>query len=371
MIKKIIVVIVLLLAITGTLVGIKFLQFSAMFAQGADMAPPPEVVSTAQVETDSWQPSLSAIGSVTAIQGVVVSAEVPGVISSLAIESGAMITAGTVLVELDASTEMADLKSAEAGLELARQNLQRARDLRASQTLPQSELDSAEARAKQAEADVERLQAVIAKKTIRAPFDGQLGLRQVNVGQYLSTGAPIVSLQALDPIYVDFTLPQQRLSQLEVGLGVQISTDGFPGEIFPGVITAIDPDVKVATRSVQVRATLENEGRRLKPGMFTNVAVMLPEEDDVLVIPSTAVLYAAYGNSVFVVEENETGATVARQQFVRLGGTRGDFVAVGAGLKAGETVVMTGGFKLRNGSAVSVNNDLAPDADLAPTPSDS
>jgi membrane fusion protein (multidrug efflux system) len=371
MTKKIILVVVALLAITGTLVGVKVLQFSAMISAGADMAPPPEVVSTAVVKSDSWQPFLRAVGSVTAQQGVMVSAEVPGTVSTLSVDSGLTVQAGSLLVGLDASTERADLRSAEAGLVLARQNLGRARDLRRSNNLPQSELDSAEARFEQAEADVERLRAVIAKKTIRAPFDGRLGIRQVNLGQYLTAGAPIVSLQTLDPVYVDFTLPQQRLSQLEPGLMVEVTTDSFPGQTFTGTIHAIDSDVQVSTRSVRVRAMLRNPDHRLRPGMFTNVAVLLPEADELLVIPATSILFAAYGNSVYVVEEGENGVSQVRQQFVRLGASRGDFVAVAEGLQAGESVVMTGAFKLRNGAAVTIDNELAPELNLSPTPANS
>lgn len=371
MTKKIILVVVVLLAITGTLVGIKALQFGAMFAAGADMTPPPEVVSTAVVKSVSWQPFLRAVGSITAQQGVTVSSETPGTVSVLSVESGMTVQAGSVLVELDASTEKADLRSAEAGLELARQNLLRARELRESNNLPQSELDLAEARSEQAEADVERLRAVIAKKTIRAPFDGHLGIRRINLGQYVTAGSPIVSLQALDSVYVDFTLPQQRISQLERGLAVAVTTDSFPGETFVGTISAIDSDVQVATRSILVRALLQNRQYRLRPGMFTNVDVLLPEADDHLIIPATSVVFAAYGNSVFVVEEDENGISKAQQKFVRLGASRGDFVAVEQGLQAGETIVMTGAFKLRNGSAVTVDNKLAPELSLSPTPDNS
>jgi membrane fusion protein, multidrug efflux system len=371
MIKKIALAVVALLLISGTLVGVKALQFSTMFAAADMMAPPPETVSAVEARKESWQSSLRAIGSVTATQGVTVSAEVPGTVSRLSVESGAMVEAGAILVELDASTERAELQAAEAGLALAQANLRRARDLRSNNTIAESELDSALATANQAAAEVERLKAIIAKKTIRAPFAGQLGIRQVNLGQYLGTGAAIVSLQALEQVYVDFTLPQQRLALLEPGLTVQVTTDSFPGKELQGAITAINPELHVATRSIRVRATLDNPEFLLRPGMFTNVSVLLPQADDVLVIPSTAIIYAPYGNSVFVVEEAENGGSQVRQQFVRLGRNRGDFVTVTQGLEAGQTVVMTGAFKLRNGAAVTINNALAPEAKLAPSPADS
>lgn len=371
MTRKIILTVLALFVLTGALVGVKALQFKTMFAQAEQMAPPPAVVSTAEVRQDSWRPFLHAIGSVTAVQGVILSAEVPGTVARLTVDSGATVEAGTVLIEIDSSTEQAELESAEARLALAEANLRRSNDLRANNTIAQSELDAAEATAKQAEAETARLRAVIAKKTIRAPFAGQLGIRQVNLGQYLSSGTAIISLQALDPVYVDFTLPQQRLSHLEVGLPVEITSDSFPEERFDGSITAISPEVDVATRNVRVRASLENPERRLRPGMFTNVSIFLREIRDVVAIPATSVIHAPYGNSVFVVEEDGEGVQVVRQKFVRLGESRGDFVAVEEGLSAGQTVVVTGGFKLRNGVPVTVNNDLAPEVTTDPTPAES
>jgi membrane fusion protein (multidrug efflux system) len=319
---------------------------------------------------------IESVGSLAAVQGVNVAAELDGKIVHIAFEPGTTVKEGDLLVQQDTSTEEAQLRSAEASVTLAKVSLRRDHELMAQSTISQSELDSAEAQFKQAEAQADDIRAAISKKTIRAPFAGRLGIRLVNLGQSLKSGDPIVSLQALDPIFVDFQLPQQRLAELARNLVVRVTSDALaPNEVVEGRITAINPDVDSATRSVRVQATLANSRERLHPGMFVNTAVLLPKADHVLVIPATAVLYAPYGNSVFVVEEKKgenigTPDRMVRQQVVRLGESRGDFVAVTSGLRAGETVVTTGVFKLRNGIAVTVDNQLAPAAELAPKPND-
>jgi membrane fusion protein, multidrug efflux system len=254
--------------------------------------------------------------------------------------------------------------------------LKRAQELHTQNSNSQSDLDSAEAQAKQAEANIANLKSAVAKKTITAPFDGRIGIRTVNLGQYLPAGTAIVSLQSLDPIYVDFSLPQQQLADLVPGLPVHVTSDALPGQTIDGKITAIDPQVDNSTRNVQVQATLDNHDETLRPGMFANVAVELPAKNKVLVIPETAVLNTPYGDSVFIVDEvkdPQTGQAgkVLRQQFVQLGATRGDFVAVISGLKPDEVVVTSGVFKLRNKESVVIDNKLAPNAQLAPKPSDS
>jgi membrane fusion protein (multidrug efflux system) len=374
--KKLTITISSLIGLIALLAGIKVLQFQTMFAAGAAMTPPPEPVTTAVATEETWAPTIDAIGSLTAVQGVTVAAELDGKVVHIAFESGSVVKAGDLLLQQDTSTEDAQLRSAEASVALARINLERARELKAQSTIAQSELDSADAQFKQAMAQADNIRATIGKKTIRAPFDGRLGIRLVNLGQSLKSGDAIVSLQSLDPIYVNFLLPQQRLSQLARDLVVRVTSDAVPGQVMEGRITAINPDVDSATRNVRVQATLANPGDHLHPGMFADVSVVLPSSDEVLAIPATAVLYAPYGNSVFVVEQKkdtQTGKPVEflRQQLVRLGTRRGDFVAVTSGLKAGETVVTTGVFKLRNGIAVTVDNRLAPDAQLTPHPGDS
>jgi membrane fusion protein (multidrug efflux system) len=279
-------------------------------------------------------------------------------------------------VQQDISSEKAQLRGAEAALELARVNVERMRKLLADETIAQSQYDNAAAQYKEARAQVDNIRATIEKKTIRAPFAGRLGIRLVNLGQTLNEGDQIVSLQSLNPIFVNFSLPQQELAQIRLGLKVQLTTDVLPGEIVEGKITAINSQVDTSTRNIGVQATVANSQEHLRPGMFVKVDVVLPVEDQVLAIPTTAVLYAPYGDSVFVVEEeksekNGQHGKIARQQFVRLGEKRGDFASVVSGLKEGETVVSTGAFKLRNGQAVVVDNTLAPGFQLAPKPEES
>jgi membrane fusion protein (multidrug efflux system) len=376
MTKKIILTIVGLLCLVGALAGLKLLQFQTMAAQGAKFVPPPETVTTAEVKADRWQPVLTAIGSVAAVQGVTVGAETSGTVKNIAFESGATVKAGEVLVELDTAIEQAQLRSAAASADLARANLERARDLRTKNLVSAADFDAAEAQAKQTLAQVDNLRAVLAKKTVRAPFAGRLGIRQVNLGQFLDNGAAIVSLQSLDPVYVDFALPQRFLAQLRSGMTVRVTTDAFPQQTFAGQLTAISPEVDSVTRNVRLQATLANPGGRLQPGMYVEVTVVLPDTEPVLLIPATAVLYAPYGDSVFVLEDKKdekTGAVgqVLNQKFVRLGPARGDFVVVASGLEAGQTVASTGVFKLRNGMSVVVDNTLAPRPQLAPRPPNS
>ena len=376
MLKKITLTIVFLVLLIGALVGLKLQQFQTMFAAGAKMTQPPTTVTTHPVTADAWQPTLDAVGSVVAVQGVTVSAEVAGTVQRIAFESGATVRAGEVLVELDDAVEQAQLRSASASADLARLNLERARNLRPRNLVSQSDLDSAEAQAKQANAQVDNIRAVIAKKTIRAPFTGRLGIRLINLGQFLDGGAAIVSLQALEPVYVDFALPQQELARLRVNMEVRVTSDAAPGQIFEGKLSVISPEVDALTRNVRLRATLDNRAGRLQPGMYVSVAAVLPTTEQVLMIPATAVLYAPYGDSVFVIEEKKDDKTgdigkVAVQKFVRLGQSRGDFVVVESGLTAGEIVVSTGVFKLRNGAAVVIDNALTPDFQLHPKPANS
>ncbi len=365
----------ILFLLVAPLVAIKALQISALIATGKTMVPPPEAVTTAEVREETWRPSLNAVGSFAAVQGVTLASEVTGTVSRINFDSGAEVPAGAVLVELDTSVEEAQLASALAKAELARLNLARAKSLREQNTNSQSELDSFEAQSEQAFAEVANIRAVIAKRRVSAPFAGRVGIRQINLGQFLAVGTPIVSLQSLDPIYVNFSLPQQNLAQLSEGLGARVSTDVYPGREFSGKVTAINPDLDAATRSVKLQITLANPAGLLRPGMFGSVAVDLPVADKVLIIPATSVLYAPYGDTVFIVEDGKDAAGVpqktVRQQFVRLGVKRGDFVAVTSGLKLGDTIVSAGVFKLRNGVAISVDNSLAPDARIAPTPTDS
>jgi membrane fusion protein (multidrug efflux system) len=362
-----------LIVVVGALVIIKFSQFAAMGAM--QYAPPPDTVTTAPVAEATWQPLLSSVGSLTAVQGVTVAAQLDGNVTKITFTPGSAVKAGDLLVQQDTSSEEAQLHSLEAATELARLNLGRSHQLLADATISQAQFDTDNANYQQALSQADNIRASIAKKTIRAPFTGRLGIRLVNLGQTLKAGDPIVSLQALNPIYADFWLPQQELALIAQGTPVRVSGEAVPGGAVEGKITAINPDVDNATRNVRVEATLANASESLHPGMFVKVSVELPDRQKVLVIPATAVLYAPYGNSVFVISEakDAAGQTVksVHQQFVRLGETRGDFVAVTGGLKAGDEVVSAGSFKLRNGEAVVVNNTLAPPAQLAPKPDNS
>ncbi len=372
MTKRIILTIIGLVILIGILGGVKTLQIGRMMAQG-NFTPPPEPVTTAKVRAQDWDTLLSAVGSLVAVQGVTVTAELNGKVVRIAFEPGTPVKAGDLLVRQDTSSEEAQLRANEATVALARINLQRNKRLIANKTVSQSQYDDAVAQFNQAVAQSDNIATAIAKKNIRAPFSGRLGIRQVNLGQVLNEGDPIVSLQALDPIFVNFLLPQQQLARIRTGLTVRVTTDALPGRVIEGAITAINPEVDSATRNIRVQATLANADEQLRPGMYVTVAVVLPAKQKFMVIPATAVLYAPYSDSVFVVEEkkDEQSGNVAlflRQQFVRLGEKRGDFVSVTEGLQGSETVVSTGIFKLRNQQAVVVDNKLAPEFKLAPQP---
>jgi membrane fusion protein (multidrug efflux system) len=363
-----------LIVLVGALIIIKLSQFTAMGAMG--YSPAPDTVTTAAVTETTWQPFLSSVGSLSAVQGVTVAAQLDGNVAKINFEAGSAVRAGDLLLQQDTTSEEAQLQSAEAAAELARLTLDRSRRLLADSTISQAEFDTQDAAYKQAAAQAENIRALIAKKTIRAPFAGRLGVRLVNLGQTLKAGDPIVSLQALDPIYADFYLPQQDLAQIARGTPVRLSGESVPGGSVDGRITAINPAVDSDTRNVRAEATIANPNEQLHPGMFVHVNVLLPDRLKVLVIPAMAVLYAPYGNSVFVLSEAKDPATgkavtTVRQQFIRLGDARGDFVAVLDGLKAGDVVVSSGPFKLRNGEPVIVNNSETPPAQLAPKPDNS
>ena len=363
-----------LLALVILLVGVKALQIGKMMS--TPMVVPATTVSSATVKEEDWAPVLSAVGSISAVQGAVVSSELGGVVSQIAFENGGTAKKGDLLLQLDASAEEALLRSAEAEAELARQDLDRTRGLASQKVLSKAELDAAESKFNRQNAVVDQMRSNIRKKTIIAPFDGQLGIRQVNVGQMINSGQQVVPLTSLDPVFADFALPQQHLGKLTPGLDVRVTTDALPGRAFNGKLTAINSMVDANTRNITLQATLENPDHVLRPGMFAKAEVTLPEKHKALVIPGSAVSYAPFGDSVFVIEKKKDEKTgkesqAIRQQFVRVGESRGDLVSITEGLKAGEIVVSTGVFKLRNGMAVTINNELAPKPQTNPTPGDS
>lgn len=376
MLKKVLFTAVGVAIMVGAIIYAKLGQFTAMGDAAENMVQPPETVTAMMLDDAQWEQSIATTGTVSPVQGVMVGAEVGGRVKQIDFESGAVVNAGDILLQLDTASEEALLASAEAAAALAKADLARAHVLGKRELASQESVDSAEAKVKETVAQVGNVQALIAKKTIRAPFSGRLGLRLVNLGQILQEGDVIVSLQTLDPIYVDFSLPQQQIGRLRQGMEVRATADASPEETFPGKIVAVNPEVDSATRNVRVRALVANPGEKLRAGMFANVEVVLPDTQSVLPIAASAVLYAPYGDSVFVVEKHKNDQSdeteqVLRQQFVRLGRTRGDFVDVTDGLKAGETVVTSGVFKLRTGMKVVIDNTLAPKAKLEPHPSDS
>ncbi len=375
MFKKILFTALGILLLAGVIVGIKALQIRAMIAAGANAPKPVETVSTALVETDRWVRSIESVGSFRAVQGADLSTETSGIVSEIHFENGAEVREGDLLVELDTSAEEATLRSAVAEADLARTVYERTKMLRASNAMPQSDLDAAASQLRKVNALVEQLRATISKKQLRAPFTGRLGIREVNLGQFIQNGDKIVSLQSLDPIFVDFLLPQQLISTLADGQKILVRTDAYPGRVFEGELTAINSEVDRVTRNIRLQGTLQNSDGALRPGMFARVQIFEGGEDEVLRIPLTALFRAPYGDSVFVVLE-KTGAdgakeTVVEQRFIRTGRAVGDFVSVVEGLKEGDTVVTAGAFKLRNGSAVRVDNSLAPQPTLSPSPENS
>jgi membrane fusion protein (multidrug efflux system) len=372
----------LLLLIAG-LVAVKGTQIGSLIKMGKEQekaGPPPETIATAVSKEDAWESTLSAVGTIAPVKGVSLSNDAPGVVSAIHFDSGAVVKQGDVLVELDSNVERAQLASVEARRELARLNAGRSRALVASDSIPKAQLDNDEAVVKSSQSDLGALQAQIARKIVRAPFSGKLGIRAINIGQYLSPGTTISSLEAMDSVFVDFTLPQQNLADVAVGTKVRVTLEGDAGAGYDGVVSAVDPAVDSATRAIRVRASVPNTGDKLRPGMFANVSVVLPEQKRLVSVPAPAVVHASYGDSIFIVEEKKDPAGVsvkgadgkpariARQQFVRTGMHRGDFVAIAEGVKPGQEVVVGGAFKLRNGAGVIVNNDVVPDMKLSPTP---
>lgn len=376
MLKRMILMLVVVLALLGGLGFFKYRQISAAIAQGKSFAPPPTAVTTLVAERETWPSTLNVIGTAEAIHGVTVSADLPGTVDKINFESGQQVKEGDILVELDTRQERAQLAAAEADYELAKITYGRQQQLVKEGVLARTEYDNALAQQKSTEAKVGEIRASIDRKTIRAPFSGVLGLRQVNLGQYLAAGQAIISLQAMNPIYVNFGVPQQSTPQLKVGRTLKITSDDLPGVEFSGRVTAIDSVVDQTTRNIQVQATLTNPGNRLRPGMFVQVRVSLGESRDVISLPASAINYAPYGDSVYVIadmQDPKSGKTYkgVRQQFVKIEGSRGDQVAVVSGVNPGDEVVSSGVFKLRNGASVLVNNQVTPSNNPKPKPEDS
>jgi membrane fusion protein (multidrug efflux system) len=362
--------------VIAIIAGLGFAKYRQIqIAMSTPWSAPPEAVTTVVAKEESWTASQGAIGTVVAVQGVTLSADLPGVVQAISFDSGHWVKKGAVLVRLDISQERAQLEAAEAQSDLANTNLKRAKELKEKQVISEAEYDSFEAEAKRAAATAESYRAIIARKTIVAPFAGRLGIRQVNLGQYLAGGDPIVPLQATEPIYVNFSVPQQAVTSLKVDDEVNVTIEGSDSVAATGRITAINSLINPETRNVEVQATFRNAGGTLRPGMFVEVSVAGDETSTVIALPASAINYAPYGDSVFIVEDvtGPDGKTYrgVRQQFVKVGVGRGDQVAVLSGVKAGEEIVSSGVFKLRPGAAVEVNNSVTPTNDPTPKPEDS
>lgn len=370
MIKKFISTLFVFVLVAAGLGAVKVAQVKQLASQPHVM--PASAVSTCEAKLENWRPVIDSIATLAPVQGVTISADADGPIVKVEVENGAVVHAGDLLMEIDSAVERAQLKAAEAQLVLAKLNAGRASELLEKNTISQAEADQTTAQLDQAVGNVAALKATIDKKTVRAPFDGRIGIRQVNLGQFVSRGQALVPLQKLDSLYVNFKIPQRLLSQLSLGQKVSVLVDAYAGTRFEAAITAIDTEVDATTRNFSVQATLENAALKLRPGMFAQVQVELPATEDRIILPATAISYAPYGNSVFIVEKvkGTDGHEFlgVRQQFVKLGATRGDLVAVEGGVQPGEQVVVAGAFKLRNGMPVQVNNAVLPSSDPAPKP---
>jgi membrane fusion protein, multidrug efflux system len=375
MAKRMLLMLGLMAVAIGGLGFVKFKQVETAIAKGASFQPPPEAVTTVVAKQDKWPATLNVIGTMAAVQGVTVSADLPGTVEKINFESGKWVKAGDVLVELDTRQERAQLAAMEAQRDLASINFGRLQQLVKEGVVARTEFDNATAQQKATEAQVAEIRATIARKTIRAPFSGILGIRQVNLGQYLSAGQAVVPLQSLNPIYANFGIPQQIASKVRAGSLLRITSDETPGLQFTGRVTAIDSVVDESTRNVQVQATLANPGGKLRPGTFVQVALVTGAERPVIALPASAINFAPYGDSVYVVSQmtDPKGKTYqgVRQRFVKVDGSRGDQVAVVSGVKPGDQVVSSGVFKLRNGAAVVINNEVQPENNPAPQPKDS
>ncbi|MFT4609501.1 MAG: membrane fusion protein (multidrug efflux system) [Cellvibrionaceae bacterium] len=368
-------VVVGLCLVISSLVYVKYEQISTLISSGKNFTPPATTTTSFDVQKTSWEQTLSSIGSLEATKGLIVTADISGRISNVLFEAGSEVKAGDLLIQQDTSEEQARLRSNQAAAALAKSTLERITKLYNQKVASKSELDNSKSTYDSAVANVDNTKAAIEKKSIRAPFAGRLGIRLVNLGQFINTGDSVVSLQAIDKMYVNFSLPQQFNSKVDVGLSIRLESDAVPEKQFLGSINAIDPEIEVATRSVRLQAVIDNPNKELLPGMFATIDVLLPNNKAVLYIPVTAVQYATFGDSVFVIEaakdpeKNQVvdpEKLIVRQQFVKLGESRGDFVAVDKGLNETDKIASTGVFKLSNGGSVVINNSVVPNFSISP-----
>lgn len=368
--------IIMLLAVGvvfGAVFGFEILKAKMIHKALAKLRNPPQTVSTVVARSQPWRSKLEAVGSLRAVNGANLSFQVPGIVSALHLKSGSDVKKGDPLVELSAADDIAHLDSLKATAGLAQVNYDRDRTLVTGDTVTQQTVDTDLATLKSDRAQVEQQQALVGYKTLKAPFSGRLGIREVDLGQYIPAGMPVVTLQQLDPIYVDFYLPQQSLAKIKVGQPVAAKVDTYPSITFSGEVSSINSLVDTATRNVQVRATLANPDNRLLPGMFATIDIDVGSPQDYVTLPTTAIAYNSYGNIVYLVVKKPTGKNaasegVAQQTFVTTGPTRGDQVAILKGVKDGDAVVSAGQMKLHNGTPVKINNEVQPADNPNPSP---
>jgi len=375
MAKRMVLMLGVMLVLLSSLGFVKFKQIQSAVQAASHFQMPPEAVTSIVAHQEQWPATMGVIGTMEAVHGVNVSADLPGTVYKIAFESGQFVKAGEILVELDTRQERAQLAALEAQRDLAKINFTREQQLVDAGVISRADFDAAAAQQKQTEANVAETRATIERKTIRAPFSGILGIRKVNLGQYLAAGNAIVQLQSLDPIYVDFGVPQQDLGQVRIGNGLHVASEDLGGQQSTARVNAIDSVIDQTTRNVQVQATLSNPKGKFKPGMFVQVELGFGKPRQVVALPASAISYAPYGDSVYVITDlkDPKGNSYrgVRQQFVKVDGSRGDQVAIVSGVNPGDEVVTSGVFKLRNGAAIKVNNKVQPENNPAPKPADS
>ncbi len=375
MTKRMVIMLVAVAVVFGGLYGFQMFKAAMIKKFMSTMMSPPQTVSAAKAESSEWQPSIEAVGSLRAVKGADLSLEVSGVVDSISFNSGDDVAQGALLLKLRADDDVAKLESLQATAELNQITYDRDQKQFKIQAVSQATLDTDAANLKNAKAQVAQQQAVLDKKTLRAPFAGHLGIRAVDLGQYLSAGTVIVTLQALDPIFVDFYVPQQSVDQVRLGQSVAVKVDAFKGQTFDGEIAAINPKVDASNRNVQIRATLKNADHRLIPGMYATIDIVTGKPQNYITLPQTAITYNPYGDTVYIVDNKGNDAEgkpqyVARQSFVTTGATRGDQVAVLKGINEGDMIVTAGQLKLHNGTTVLIDNSITPTADASPVPID-
>jgi membrane fusion protein (multidrug efflux system) len=372
MIKRMVIMLALVGIVLAAIFGFQVFKASMIKKFMAQMASPPQTVSASKVGASDWQAQVEAVGSLRAVKGADLSLEVAGVVDTISFNSGDDVKEGAPLLKLRADDDIAKLESLKAMAQLSQITYDRDQKQLKINAVSQATIDTDAANLKNAQAQVAQQQAILDKKFLRAPFTGHLGIRSVDVGQYLGPGTTIVTLQALDPIYLDFFVPQQQVDRMKLDQAVSVRIDAFPDQVFTGEISAVNPKVDAASRNVQIRATLKNPDHRLLPGMYATVDIPTGAPQHLITLPQTAITYSPFGDTVYVVEQNGNGQDgkpklVARQTFVTTGATRGDQVAVLKGLKDGDLIVTAGQIKLHNGSTVLINNTVTPTADATPT----